>query len=417
MLQTLSTLHDVQGVYDWFEEMRTTQPVWLDESSGCWHVFKYTDVQTVITDYTRFSSERRRPGVPLRTGANAEGSQPRGGRSIIAMDPPQHRQYRNLVSHAFTPRAIERLRGRVASITQELLDQARSTGQMDFATEIAYPLPTIVIAEMLGVPTSDRPLFKRWADVLLRQQLSDAEAFRPQEEQRNNPDIQRFTRTFEEMSDYFKYMLEERKRTPREDMMSELLAAEVDGEHLSMGDTISFCIILLLAGHVTTTNLLSQAIRCFDEHPASLALVRRQPELMPGAIEEILRFASPVWRLVRLTREEVNISGVTIPKDKMIFTWLASANRDPEQFTEPERFDITRTPNRHVAFGHGIHFCIGAPLSRMEASVALPMIFKQLPNLRVGRDEPPELFEGRFLFGFRRLPITFDVEDSTVSIN
>ena len=117
MLQTLSTLHDVQGVYDWFEEMRTTQPVWLDESSGCWHVFKYTDVQTVITDYTRFSSERRRPGVPLRAGANAEGGQSRGGRSIIAMDPPQHRQYRNLVSHAFTPRAIERLRGRVAAIT------------------------------------------------------------------------------------------------------------------------------------------------------------------------------------------------------------------------------------------------------------------------------------------------------------
>ena len=408
MLQTLSTLDDVQNMYDWFEEMRSTQPVWLDESSGCWHVFRYADVNNIITDYTLFSSERRRPGVPIRVGANAEDGQPRGGRSIIAMDPPQHRQYRNLVSHAFTPRAIERLRDRVAAITQELLGEASPTGEMDFATEIAYPLPTIVIAEMLGVPTSDRPLFKRWADVLLRQQLSDAEAFRPGEEQRNNPDMQRFTRTFEEMSDYFKRMLEERKHSPREDMMSELLAAEVDGEHLTMGDTINFCIILLLAGHITTTNLLSQAIRCFDEHPETLEQVRKQPELMPGAIEEVLRFASPVWRLVRLTKEAVSISGVTIPKDKMIFTWLASANRDPEQFTKPERFDITRTPNRHVAFGHGIHFCIGAPLSRMEAAVALPMIFKQLPNLRLERDERPELFEGRFLFGFKRLPITFD---------
>jgi cytochrome P450 len=280
---------------------------------------------------------------------------------------------------------------------------------MDFATDIAYPLPTIVIAEMLGVPTSDRPLFKRWADSLLTQQLRDAEFFRSEEAQRNNPEMQRLTRTFEEMSDYFKQMLEERKHAPRDDMMSALLEAEVDGEHLSMEDTISFCTLLLLAGHVTTTNLLGQAIRCFDEHPAALDLVRKQPELMPSAIEEVLRYASPVWRLVRTTKEDVTVAGVTIPKDKLVFAWLASANRDPEQFTEPERFDIARTPNKHVAFGHGIHFCIGAPLSRMEASVALPMIIKQLPNLRLLHDEVPELFEGRFLFGFKRLPIAFDV--------
>ncbi|HLZ62575.1 MAG TPA: cytochrome P450 [Ktedonosporobacter sp.] len=408
MLRTLVTLDDVQETYDWFEKMRSTQPVWLDESSGCWHVFRYADVQNVITDYSIFSSERRRPGIRAQIAAHSEDGRPRQGRSILAMDPPQHRQYRNLVSHAFTPRAIERLRGRVAEITQDLLDQARAGGRMDFATEIAYPLPTIVIAEMLGVPASDRPLFKRWADALLRRQLSDAEFLKPEQEQRNNPEMQLLTRTFEEMSDYFEKMLEERKRAPREDMMSELLAAEVDGERLSMEDTISFCTILLLAGHVTTTNLLSQAIRCFDEHPEALKRLRKQPELMPGAIEEVLRYASPVWRLVRTNKEEVNIAGVTIPKEKMIFTWLASANRDPEQFAEPERFDITRTPNKHVAFGHGIHFCIGAPLSRMEAAVALPMIIEQLPNLRLVSDEPPELFEGRFLFGFKRLPIMFD---------
>jgi cytochrome P450 len=210
------------------------------------------------------------------------------------------------------------------------------------------------------------------------------------------------------MSDYFRQMLEERKRAPRQDMMSDLLAAEVDGDHLSMEDAISFSTLLLLAGHVTTTNLLSQAIRCFDEHPEALSRLRKQPELMPTAIEEVLRYASPVWRLARTNTEEVTIAGVTIPKDELIFAWLASANRDPRQFAEPERFDITRRPNRHVAFGHGIHFCIGAPLSRMESTVALPMIIKQLPNLRVVHDESPELFEGRFLFGFQRLPIAFD---------
>jgi cytochrome P450 len=190
-------------------------------------------------------------------------------------------------------------------------------------------------------------------------------------------------------------------------MMSELLAAEVDGEHLSMEDTISFCILLLLAGHVTTTNLLSQTIRCFDEHPDALAQVREQPELMPGAIEEVLRYASPVWRLFRTTMTDVTIEGVTIPANSHVFGWLASANRDERQFPNPEQFDITRNPNRHIAFGHGIHFCLGAPLSRLEAAIALPMIVAQLPDLHVVHGRPLELFEGRTLFGFKHLPVTF----------
>lgn len=408
MQQIFSTLSEVQTQYAWLKEMRETQPVWLDKQSGCWHVFRYADVHRVITDYEVFSSERRQQRRALQNAIRPGSEQQDAGRSILAMDPPEHRQYRNLVSSAFTPRAIERLRGRVAEITQDLLNETRSTGSMDFATDLAYPLPTIVIAEMLGVPTSDRPLFKKWADVLLQQQLNDADFSQPGEQQGNNPQFKRFADTFEEMSAYFKRMLEARKQEPREDMMSDLLAASIDGEHLSMQDTINFCNILLLAGHITTTNLLGQAIRCFDENPEALEQVRQQPELMPGAIEEALRFASPVWRLIRTTRAEVTLAGVTIPKDAVVFPWLASANRDANQFVEPERFDITRSPNKHVAFGHGIHFCIGAPLSRMEASVALPMIINQLPNLRVKRDQA-ELFEGRLLFGFKHLPITFDL--------
>ncbi len=413
MLQRLSTLQDVQGLYDWFKEMRDTQPVWLDESSGCWHVFRYTDVNTVITDYHLFSSERRlrafaRPNnaAPTGTSAHQEG-EIREGRSLLLMDPPQHRQYRSLVSSSFTPRALSRLSGRIATITQELLDEVHSAGRMDIVTDIAYPLPTIVIAEMLGIPTSDRPLFKRWADGLLSSQLSDAELVKPEQQQRDNPEMQHLRQIFEEMFDYFKALLEDRRRQPRDDMMSELLAAEVDGEHLSMEDTVSFCIILLLAGHVTTTNLLSQAIRCFDEHPDALAQVRERPELMPGAIEEILRYASPVWRLFRTTTADVTIEGMTIPANSHVFGWLASANRDERQFPNPEQFDIMRNPNRHIAFGHGIHFCLGAPLSRLEASIALPIMITQLPDLHVVHDRPIELFEGRTLFGFKHLPVTF----------
>jgi cytochrome P450 len=414
MLHKISTLQDVQGLYDWFKHMRDRQPVWLDESSGCWHVFRYEDVNNVITEHFLFSSEHRQRAFgrfrdsPTADTSAQHGHERRMGRSLLNMDPPQHRQYRNLVSPTFTPRALSRLSGRITTITQELLDQVRSMGRMDIVADIAYPLPTIVIAEMLGVPTSDRPLFKEWADGLLTRQLSDAEFFKPEEEQRDNPEMQRIKDIFEEMTDYFDAMLEDRRRQPSNDMMSELLAAEVDGEHLSMEDITSFCILLLLAGHVTTTNLIGQAIRCFDEHPKALEQVRKQPELMPGAIEEVLRYASPVWRLARTTTTEVTIEGVTIPADALVFGWLASANRDERQFPEPERFDIRRNPNRHIAFGHGIHFCIGAPLSRLETSIALPMMVEQLPDLHVVHDQPLKLFEGRVLFGFKHLPITFN---------
>lgn len=420
ILHELSTLQDVQRLYDWFQEMRDTQPVWLDESSGCWHVFRHADVNTVITDHHLFSSERRQGGfarphnAALDTTSAHDGHKPQEGRSLITMDPPQHRQYRNLVSPSFTPRALSRLSGRIVAITQELLDQICSTGYIDVVADIAYPLPTIVIAEMLGVPISDRPLFKRWADELLSSQLSDAEFSKPEQEQRNNPEIQRLTRIFEEMSDYFKAILEDRRRQPRDDMMSELLAAEVDGEHLSMEDTIGFCTLLLLAGHITTTNLLSQAIRCFDEYPDTLVQIREQPALMSGAIEEVLRYASPVWRLLRTTTTDVMMEDVTIPANSRVFAWLASANRDERQFSDPERFDIMRNPNRHIAFGHGIHFCIGAPLSRLETSIALPMIINQLPDMHVSHEKPIELLEGRVLFGFKQLPVTFTALETVV---
>jgi cytochrome P450 len=386
MGHTLAMLDDIQERYAWFEQMRTTRPVWLDEQSGYWHVFRYADVERVITDFSSFPSQ----GVC---------------NSILGMDPPQHRFYRNLVTSAFTPRSIERLRGRVAEITQALLETVRHKGEMDVVTELAYPLPVTVIAELLGVPSADRSLFKRWADGLLGQQLSDTRLFRP-----NEQEIQRLGQVHGQMHDYFTALLEERARAPRDDLMSALLQASTDGTHLSMEDVIEFCKLLLIAGHVTTTDLLSQAIRCFDEHPDALDLIRKQPELLPGAIEEVLRFASPFWRLTRMTRTEVSLAGITIPAGALVFAWLASANRDGKAFPDPERFDITRTLHRHLAFGHGIHFCIGAPLARMEAAVALPMILKQLPNLRVIREKPLELFEGEFLFGLKHLPVQFDTE-------
>ena len=408
MLQTLSTLQDVQETYDWFTRMRAEQPVWLDEKSGCWHVFRYEDVLRVSTDHAVFSSERKpRQFARLDRRANQ-------APSLLAMDPPRHRHYRNLVSPAFTPRVLAPLAERIRAIVQELLDQVRPSGRMDVIADLAYPLPTTVIAEMLGLPVTDRPRFKLWADALFSRQLSDEEMFNSTEDLNKRPGFQRANRAMEEMNAYFEQMLAERRRQPRADMISDLLAAEVEGEHLSQDEILSFCTLLLLAGHVTTTNLLGQTIRCLDTHPAAIQQLCAQPELTASAIEEVLRYASPVWRLTRVAAQEVELSSVSLPKDAIIFAWLASANRDEQQFPAPERFDITRTPNRHVAFGHGVHFCVGAPLARMEATVALPMMLEQLPELRIASDQPLELLRSRFLFGVQKLPVTF-AASSTVS--
>jgi len=411
MLHTLSSLQDVQEEYRWFEQMRATQPVWLDESSECWHVFRYEDVLRISTDYATFSSERRERD---RRRFNNRSSQ---APSLLAMDPPQHRQYRNLVSPSFTPRALAPLSGRISAIVQELLDEVCPQGSMDMIADLAYPLPTTVIAELLGVPSKDRPMFKHWADELFSRQLSDAELFHSEEaELEKRADFQRANQAMREMETYFEQILDERRHQPQDDLMSELLAAEVEGARLTGDELLSFCILLLLAGHVTTTNLLGQAILCLDAHPEAMEQLRAKPELTASAIEEVLRYASPVWRLARVTKQAVEVGGTTIPADAVVFAWLASANRDGEQFPDPERFDITRSPNRHVAFGHGIHFCVGAPLARLEAGIALPMMLEQLPHLRRARNAPLELLDSRFLFGVKKLPVTFSTSASLQSV-
>lgn len=407
MLQKLSSLQDAQEMYDWFAQMRATQPVWLDEESDCWHVFRYDDVLRVATDYATFSSERR--PQDLRRFNTRSGQAP----SLLTMDPPQHRQYRNLVSPSFTPRALAPLSGRIQEIVQELLDAVRPKGSMDLIADFAYPLPTTVIAELLGVPISDRPMFKRWADTLFARQLSDTDLIHAEVvELERRPDFQRAKQATLDMEAYFERALDERRREPHNDLMSELLAAEVEGERLTGDELLSFCILLLLAGHVTTTNLLGNAMLCLDEHTDQMEKLRAEPELTASAVEEVLRYASPVWRLIRRPKNAVEIGGKTIPADAVVFAWLASANRDEEQFPDPTRFDVARTPNKHVTFGHGIHFCVGAPLARMEASIALPMLLAQLPHLRRERGAPLEMLTSSFLFGVKKLPVTFTASPS-----
>jgi cytochrome P450 len=405
MLQALTTLQDVQGMYDWFTSMRSTQPVWLDEKSNCWHVFRYEEVVRVTTDFTVFSSEQR---VPPLQGYDEDATQVP---SLVTMDPPHHRQYRQLISSAFSARALAPLSEWIRTITQDLLARVQPTGHMDLIADLASPLATTIIAGILGLPAADHPRFKHWADALFAQGASDEALFNAQGQGRAG-DFPSANRALEEMQTYFEHLLVTRRLQPRKDLLSALLAASVEGKPLSQEAIVNFCTLLLLAGHGTTTALLGQAILCLDAHPTALRQLRAHPRLFLGAIEEVLRFASPVWRIMRVTHSAVALAGVALPADAIIFAWLASANRDETQFPHPESFHLRRHPNHHVAFGHGIHSCLGAPLARLQASVALPLILSRLPDLRVVRDPPLAVLASHILFGVKSLPVTFTAPPS-----
>src|SRR5450759_1796814 len=343
-------LTEIPQVYSWFEQMRNDQPVSLEERMGIWQVFRYEDVSKVITDYAHFSSQAF--GV---SGSFLKDT-------LVAKDPPDHRKLRNLVNQAFTPRAVARLSDRITQITQELL----------------------------GVPADEWNSFQRWARVDSASPAQQADGRSMQEE----------------MSSYFSTLLKERRRAPREDLISALSVAEVDGERLSESDLVSFCILLLAAGQETTKNLIANAIVCLTDHPDAMQRLVSEPAVMPTAIEEILRYLPPVWFLFRQTTTDVELAGQHIPANNMVLAWTASANRDPAQFPEPDRFDIEREPNRHLAFGHGIHFCVGAPLARLEARIVLPMMLEQLKGLQRVEGVPITAHMG-IVFVIRLLPVTF----------
>lgn len=368
-------------MFAWFEYMRAHSPVFCEKSGPIpiWHIFNYNDVYAVLKDPAHFSSR----------AFGLDGSFL--GDTLVAKDPPDHRKLRNLVNLAFTPRAVAHLSDYVTEITQELLDRVRERGEMDVVSDIAFPLPARVISKMLGVPDEDWDLFKRWASV-------DATSGQQEAAQVNL--------TFQEMHNYFSQLLAERRRSPREDLVTSLSIAEIDGERLSEQELVSFCILLLSAGQETTKNLIANFILTLSDHPADYSRLLHEPGLMPSAIEEVLRYLPPVWFLMRQTTSEVELHGVHIPAHQLVMPWLASANHDASQFPQPERFDITREPNHHLSFGHGIHFCIGAPLARLEAKVALPMMLEQMRELHVVRDASIKINAG-LVFVITNLPVTF----------
>jgi len=375
--------------YPFFAMARQMMPVLRLEQFGVWSAFLYEDCRNILRDSKRFSSSfiRRMP----------EG-QARPRPSMLNSDPPRHTRLRELVNKAFTPRMVAQLEPRVRSITDELVDAVLPTGSMDLIDDLAYPLPVIVIAEILGVPPSDRAKFKHWSDTLVAT-LGAGFSTTPDRAP---------TETIQELNEYFTRVIEQRRQEPREDLISALLAAELDGEKLTHEDLLGFCVLLLVAGNETTTNLIGNAVRCLLEHPDPFERLRSDPSLWGSAVEEVLRYRSPVQATIRMAAEDVELRGKTIKEGEPIVVWLASANRDAAEFPDPDRFDITRQPNRHLAFGLGIHFCLGAPLARQEANIALKTITRRLPRLRRADDGKLEPLEGFIMNGLMHLPLAFD---------
>ena len=369
-----------------YRRMRETFPVFCDEQSGSWHAFRYDEVQRVLSEHATFSS-RMGGDEPSETGQLFAAS-------LITTDPPRHRQLRSLVNQAFTPKAVDALAPRISQLTDELLDGIASTGTADLIAGLAYPLPVIVIAELMGIPPADRDRFKQWSDVIVSQTRAGAE----------NADHHA---TNVEMTGYFLDLIEQRRSRPGNDLISSLLSAEIDGQKLSVAELLGFCSLLLVAGNETTTNLIGNAVLCFAEVPGTIERLSAEPSLLPQAIEEVLRYRSPVQSMYRVTAADTTLGGVQVPAGAPLVAWIGSANRDERHFERSDQFDIDRGPSRHLAFGQGIHFCLGAPLARLEATIALKAVLSRLPGLTLTAGSQLERMDSTIVYGLTELPVSW----------
>jgi cytochrome P450 len=390
------SLPDTWGVPEgqfWLRGQRPDRPVVFDATTGMWNVYGYPEIVHILSDPKTFSSNTQRL-IP-EASTFSEGN-------LIQMDPPEHNTLRKLVSHAFTPKVVADLEPRIAELTQQLLDETSGRDRIELVSDLAYPLPVIVIAELLGVPSRDRYLFKKWVDALFErtQQFSLVERTEQQERE-----MERAMEQVQHLQDYLGEHAAERKRQPREDLLTKLVESEVDGARLSDAEVVNFATILLVAGHITTTMLLGNTVLCLDAHRDQFAKVQADRSLVPSAIEESLRFFSPFATLGRVTNHDVELDGQHIASDQLLMVWIAAANRDDRQFADPDVFDVTRDPNPQIGFGRGVHFCIGAPLARLEGRVALNILFDRFPDLRCDSTDPPMFIPNPNMTGVRKLPL------------
>jgi len=368
-----------------YEQMRAAGPVHLvrtDEFERVWLVVGYDEARAALADQRFGKDWRALPGAMGGDPINA---------NMLEMDAPDHTRLRKLVAREFTPRRIEALRPRVQEITDALLDVMVPEGRADLVDALAFPLPMTVICELIGVPDLDRSAFRKLSNgvVAPANALEEGEAVRA-------------------MGVYLGELIEDKRRSPGDDLLSALIAARYeDDDALSPDELVGMAFLLLVAGHETTVNLISNGVRALLDHPGQLAALRADPGLLDGAIEEMLRYDGPVeTATLRFARERVAIGSRTIGVGDPVLVSLAGSDRDPARFPQPDRFDIRRDTRGHLAFGHGIHFCIGAPLARMEGRIAVRTLLERCPGLAADPDAAPyDWLPGTLIRGVRRLPV------------
>lgn len=372
--------------YPVYRELRESAPAYWSPEAGSWVLSRYLDVSAALADPATYSSASgifpTPPGVDMTQLFLP---------MLIMSDPPRHTQLRHLVSKAFTARRIAGLETHIQTLVHDLLDQTPETGTWDFVSGFAGPLPAIVIADMLGVPREDRDRFRTWSTTLIQSNPARGEF---------GPGLDAAAALYAYFSDF----LAERRAHPQDDLMTALVHAEVDGEHLSEDELLGFCLLLLVAGHETTTNLLSNSAVILAHHPDSRRQLADNPDLVPATVEELLRYDSPVQGLARTLTRQVDLHGQRMEAGDTVLMLFGSANRDDQAFPDADRFDIHRAPERQVAFGRGIHFCLGAALARLEARIALRALLSRHRDWDVDLDSAIRLRSGP-IRGYTSLPV------------
>ena len=373
--------------WPFYARLREADPVHR-RPDGDWILTRYADCQGVLAD-PRCSSN------PAHESRPSEGSPARqaGSNLLLFLDPPDHTRLRRLVSKAFTPRRVEELRPRIAELVDALLDEVDGEPTFNLLETLAFPLPVIVICELMGVPAEDRDSLKEWSTAASR--LLD-------------PDVEGETLELGllagmGLAGYFDALFEERRRQPQDDLVSGLVAAEEEGDRLSADELRAITVLLFIAGHETTMNLIGNGTYALLQHPDQLALVRDDLEMARSAIEELLRYDGPVHVTARVPTEDIDIGGTPIAAGERMVVALGAANRDPAQYPDPDRLDVTREDNRHLTFSHGIHFCLGASLARVEGQVAIPRLLQRFPDLALAAE--PSYREHLVLRGLTELQV------------
>jgi cytochrome P450 len=383
--------------YPLYRRLRTERPVHWDPFLHAWVVTRYADVVTVLHHF----SAARTPTPEQLAALGLDALTPLAAvmvRQMLFLDAPAHTRIRALAAQAFTPRRVERLRAHIQQIADTLLDAVVERGRLEVIEDLAAPLPAIVTAEMLGVPAADHHRLKAWsAD--FAEMLGNFQ---------HNPDrAARVLHSTGGMLDYFRAAVREQQARPREGLVGALLRAEVDGDRFTEDEVIANCIVTMVGGQETTTNLIGNGVLSLLRHPDQLARLRGDPSLLELAVEELLRYESPSQHTARLAPEDVVLGDRLIRRRQAVIAVMGAANRDPERFADPDRLDLARPDNRHLAFGWAAHFCFGAPLARLEGQIALATLLRRLPGLRL---EPGPLLwrDNLGLRGLTALPVAFD---------